>query len=845
MKRVNFLLIVLCLLSASCRNETRSVRFQDDQNEPMVAFAMEHLRTSLRNKGIQVVQQSDDEFKSSTKIIFVNTSSEADTLLKGLSLEKIKKEGFAIRIVKESEQTLIYVLGGDAAGMMYGGLELAEQIAINGLEGVEAADQKPYMNMRGMKFNIPLDVRTPSYSDVSDAAQNNMIEMWNFDFWKDCIDNLAKNRYNFMSLWNLHPFPSMIKVPDYREVALDDVKRSTVSWKEYYSGYGVGLDTSEIMDSLEIIKKISIEEKIAFWQKVMKYGKDRNVDFYFVTWNIFTYGTNGKYGITDRVDNPITIDYFRKSVKQMFVTYPDLAGIGLTTGENMPGLATDIKENWAFETYGKGMLDAAKEFPGRKMRLLHRQHQTGAMNIAKRFQPLIDHPDIDFVFSFKYAKAHVHSSTKQPYHQKYVKDIRDMKTIWTLRNDDTFYFRWGAPDFVREFIKNIPYEVSEGWYLGSDQWIWGREFLSKRPKSPREIELSKHWYQWMLWGRLGYNPEITNDRFRDMLKVTYPEANAEKLFKAWQEASMIYPKTTGFHWGMFDFQWYIEGCKGHPDFTRTKTGFHDVNRFINLPSHKSTSYLSIPRYVEMIVSHEKNDSISPLDLAEQIHTHADASVAIFSDLKPGINDDLRRTIHDILTVSAMGRYYAFKIEGATYLALFRRTNKRNYQVLAIERLNRAAEQWRFYVSLALTSYKNPLWTNRVGHMNWRALMSDVLKDVVIAGGKPMLNSMSDTPGGTIFLPKKQSHTHTWDIEVKNSGVYYAEIKYTCESGIHAAQLKTNKIANEFILWPTGGLETKGWDRAVVNLNVGRNVITLELPENDKIVIEHLNLLRID
>ena len=38
------------------------------------------------------------------------------------------------------------------------------------------------------------------------------------------------------------------------------------------------------------------DEKIAFWRRVMAYGKSRNVDFYVVTWNIFDYGIDGKYG---------------------------------------------------------------------------------------------------------------------------------------------------------------------------------------------------------------------------------------------------------------------------------------------------------------------------------------------------------------------------------------------------------------------------------------------------------------------------------------------------------------------------------------------------------------------
>ena len=54
-----------------------------------------------------------------------------------------------------------------------------------------------------------------------------------------------------------------------------------------------------------------------------------------------------------------------------------------------------------------------------------------------------------------------------------------------------------------------------GYYYGSDGYIWGREFLSRKPKKPREIEIVKHWYHWMLWGRLGYNPDLSNDRLVD------------------------------------------------------------------------------------------------------------------------------------------------------------------------------------------------------------------------------------------------------------------------------------------------------------------------------------------
>ena len=89
-------------------------------------------------------------------------------------------------------------------------------------------DRNPYMSMRGTKFNIPLDLRTPSYSDMSDSAQQNIATVWDFDFWRAYLDKLARDRYNFVSLWNLHPFPSMVQVPEYPDVALNDVWRSKI-----------------------------------------------------------------------------------------------------------------------------------------------------------------------------------------------------------------------------------------------------------------------------------------------------------------------------------------------------------------------------------------------------------------------------------------------------------------------------------------------------------------------------------------------------------------------------------------------------------------------------------------
>jgi hypothetical protein len=648
----------------------------------------------------------------------------------------LQNEGFAITVAREGTGRVFTVRGGGPGGVMYGGLELAEQIRLGGLEAVQPMERKPHIAMRGAKFNLPLDVRTPSYTDMGDSAQANIATMWDFEFWREYLDHLARDRYNFVSLWNLHPFPSLVKVPEYPDIALDDVQRSTIKFDENYSTRTEDIVTPAMLAQVETVKRITIDGKIEFWRRVMQHAKDRNIDFYLFTWNIYTYGTGGKHGITEALDNATTRDYFKKSVAQLFRTYPLLRGIGVTAGENIGNASSSFqaKEDWLFATYGQGVLDVAREQPGRPIRFIHRQHETRAADIARTFAPLTQNPDIDFVFSFKYAQAHALSSTTQTFHHEFVQTLGDLKTLWTLRNDDALMFRWGSPDFVREFITNMPRDVTQGVYYGSDMWVWGREFLSLDPTAPRQLEVDKHWLDWLLWGRLSYDPTLANDRIVELIGARFPGVPAQNVFNAWQHASMIYPLTTGFHWGQYDFQWYIEACKSRPQPAQTASGFHDVNRFITLGVHPGTDNISIPKFVEAVVNGKEANlkGTTPLQVAEKLHIHATSALFLMEDIAAKSSRELEQTLGDIRAMALLGKYYACKIRGATELALFRKAGIESHQLAAINQLTEAAKYWNDYTAQAASLYKNPLWTNRVGTVDWNALTRDVARDVEIA-----------------------------------------------------------------------------------------------------------------
>jgi hypothetical protein len=244
--------------------------------------------------------------------------------------------------------------------------------------------------------------------------------------------------------------------------------------------------------------------------------------------------------------------------------------------------------------------------------------------------------------------------------------------------------------------------------------------------------MERHWLNWLLWGRLSYDPTVRNDRIAALIALRFPGVDGAALLAAWHSASLVYPLTTGFHWGALDFQWYIEACKSRPGPAQTESGFHDVNRFITLGPHPATDNLSIPRYVEALVAGKNPAGTTPLQVAAWLDQHAGNALSAIARIDAGTNKELRETLADIRAMALLGKYYADKIRGATQLALFRKTGAAAQQQAAVEHLTQAAEEWEQYTTLAASQYRNPLWTNRVGVVDWKQLKGEVAKDIVIA-----------------------------------------------------------------------------------------------------------------
>jgi len=88
-------------------------------------------------------------------------------------------------------------------------------------------------------------------------------------------------------------------------------------------------------------------------------------------------------------------------------------------------------------------------------------------------------------------------------------------------------------------------------------------------------------------------------------------------------------------------------------------------------------------------------------------------------------------MNDIESMAYLGKYYSNKINGAANLALFRQTKAIPIQEIAVKQLTEALKYWKLYTASALKQYRNPLWTNRVGNVDWVRLTEEVKNDIEI------------------------------------------------------------------------------------------------------------------
>lgn len=701
-----------------------------DAKVPQLAFAAEELTQALNESG-----QTD---------LDVTLTIKAD---------KASPEAFEIRKTSNG----IEVSGSDANGAMYGGIEVAEFLKM-GLP-LKNVNRKPLLEKRGLKVNIPWDCRTPSYCDKGTAAQSNIVNVWDFEgFWKPYLDDMARYRYNVLSLWSTHAYPSLVVVPGYEECAMPDVYRvkEELLHPKFDGKIRPDLDANgdgEVTPedgTMTLVKTMTMDEKIAHWKKVFQHAGDRGIEVQLFHWTVYVNGSEGKYGITPDQTNPKTIDYIRASVKEALLTYPQIKAIGVTSGEDdrreLDG-TPDSTENFIFKTYGQGIMDAQADssWKERDFRFIFRRHGTEYEWVKDAMK---DYTGGVLDTSTKYSVAHMYSSRRpQEWERRIAGEgwLNDYKAWLNLRNDDLFMHRFGSPDYAREFIKNMPHEHIRGFYMGSDGYFWGREFISKEPEMAGRLEIDKHWYNFRLFGEMAYNNDLDDAYWKAVLKHRFPSVDADLLFQAWETVSEVVPQLNRSVWAATDGDFAPEMCQGD-SFLSMDNYYYDRDpmKMRNLPPAGELPCISIPDWAKKIVAGENADlknKLTPLEVADQLDCYAQTALDALPALEAQVGDnvELREVLLDIRSMAYLGQYYADKQRSAAYLMVYRLSGHQDkaMQEKAVQYIEQSRDHWKAYADVLESHYKTSLHA-KTGWFRWYETLEQVEDEVARIKGEGAL-----------------------------------------------------------------------------------------------------------
>ncbi len=687
-------------------------------------FAYARLKLALSQIGKKPVRKKLDSLGRNTDIVIL-TGPAVKTSMNPLNekLSKVplpKANGyniFRIQPREKDQHVLICVSAPDETGAMYGMLDLAEQIRMIGeLEKVSEKQSNPRFAFRAIKFNLPW----MSYRK-SEALSLHTETCRDLKFWEAFLDMMAGNRFNVLSLWNLHPFHYMIRPKNFPEASpFSDEEMMT--WR-------------------------------TFWKSLFRMAKERGIETYIVNWNIFVSPSFAKahnlakysikwkyYGKGDFSE--LVQRYNRECVTQVINEYEDLTGLGISLGERMHGVSSKKRQEWIVETYFKGIKQA-----NRPVKFIHRAPFTIDPAVTRNAIEQFDFPITPVWVEMKFNWSHGHSSPRLcithggKVGRGYWEPIpKNYKMAWMIRNEDFFLLRWGQPDFIREHIKINGGPHAGGYFVGSECYIPAKDYMQKPGKHVNwKYAFQRQWLFYMQWGRLLYDPQTPDEIFAAEFERRFGPGTGEAFVSAFALASRMPLRLASFMNFTWDFTLYSEGflapvLKGRRD---GRSPFISVNENIQNKT-LDPAFMSVGNYVNAVIKKEtiKTELLTPLELADELEKDGRAALKLVETLglSNGPNVKTRRCeMADIKAWSFLSLYFADKLRGGVALELFRRTEVETEQNNAIALLEKAAKHWAKLVETTEPYYEEvPVVHLKKKKFSWAAFTSEVKRDIEIA-----------------------------------------------------------------------------------------------------------------
>ncbi len=455
---------------------------------PPVRFGILDLESALREVGLDVTVMQDiripDRPAAQKYRFWVTTAGEQaanqDPFQAALGRVPEPAESYAISVARSRDWVDFLVIGRDVVGTMYGLFDLAEQVAMAGT----ARDLDRSIRDKRMSAGTP--IRSWRLNLQHQAFEDPFSWYHTESYWTGLLDQLARARINVLELHGTLELISTKSYSLFPYLVYDDSRPMV----------GVG--------------KEAANHNLQRLQSIVQMAADRGV-------RVFLVSNSAAWSIPDRpVDEDTGLEgigaYTSAAVTAVLEACPALEGIGFRLGESGRG------EVFYRDYFLPAMANAPQGAPILVLRSWATDQET-IERLAKGYRgPTLleiktngDHMGLPYPIT----GGQMVDWSSYGYHD-FLNPPTTYQSVFEIRTAaDHQIFPWADPVFIRRMIKETGFGGGVGFTIEAPS-----AYLPQVDILTNEAHADLGYYHWiwqrdwmwpLLWGRLGYEPDLPQD----------------------------------------------------------------------------------------------------------------------------------------------------------------------------------------------------------------------------------------------------------------------------------------------------------------------------------------------
>ncbi|MDQ0966075.1 hypothetical protein QFZ20_001478 [Flavobacterium sp. W4I14] len=762
----NFLIFISCYFLAvqfsNAAERLQKTIVISTENHVRVRFGAEKLSKALVKLNYSTKIEQKDRLASNNNVIAIGVFSDklfVNNLPAAIKnkISTTKKEGFHIYTGKNG---VLYVIGNDASGALYGCIELADQIKSSGkLPTQLALSDQPEMVLRGTCIGLQKPDYLPGH-DVYEYPYTPETFPWLYDkaLWIKYLDMMVENRYNSLYLWNGHPFSSLLRLKDYP--------------------YAVEVDDATLKKNEEIFQFLTKEaDKRGIWVIQM---------FYNI---IIPKPFADKHGLKTQDRNrpiiPLIADYTRKSISSFVEKYPNV-GLMVALGEAMEGVGQDDID-WFTKTIIPGVKDGLKA-AGIKEEppIVLRAHDTDAPSVMKAALPFYKNLYTENKFNGEALTTYTPRGAWADLNRKLAAiGTINISNVHILANLEPF--RYGSADFIQKSVQAMnKIYGAKGLHLYPQASYWDWPYSADKVKG-RLLEVDRDWIWYKEWARYSWNSQ--RDRSEEINYWGNELANkyganltgGKAILNAYEESGEISPKLLR-RYGITD------GNRQTLTLGMLMTQLINPFRyglFTLMYESEAPEGEMIIEYAEKEWKKQGHIGETPVQVAREVVEHGKKAIQSINEAAPSITKDtaeFKRLRNDIYCYDEMANFYAEKVKAALWILRYKNSNQVVDLEQALPFLQKSVDHYAKLVKLTEHSYlyansmqtkqrKIPMRGVDKTFIHWKEMLPVFTKE--LNHFKRSIDSLKSIKQGTVaaIVPYK-----TADVKVLNETESYVIAK---------------------------------------------------------------------